>query len=206
MHRCILCHALTHSCTLVLHYIYTYHCIESKSHRIKELQPDEFGVEEEVTLVRPGQFSRLSRRHQVLIKMNPCQARLYAQQTTHSIPCMHVLCIYTIYTHIHTHTAPLHVYSKDSVFVPPILAKMLRPHQREGVLFCYQCVMGLRNFKGQGCILADGTYVRRTIMNGWLCIYYMYLSIHPSIYLCFGCHVMSGTTMLPPSCPWSSSC
>jgi SNF2 family DNA or RNA helicase len=53
--------------------------------------------------------------------------------------------------------APLHLYSKNSVFVPPAAAKWLRPHQREGVKFMYECVMGLRDFKGYGCILADGT-------------------------------------------------
>ena len=51
--------------------------------------------------------------------------------------------------------APLSRYSKDDVFVPPVLAKWLRPHQREGVQFMYECVMGLKNFKGNGCILAD---------------------------------------------------
>lgn len=53
-------------------------------------------------------------------------------------------------------SAPKEAYSKQDVFVPSVLAKWLRPHQREGVLFMYQCVMGLRNFKGNGCILADG--------------------------------------------------
>jgi hypothetical protein len=72
-------------------------------------------------------------------------------------------------------TAPLQVYSKDSVFVPTILAKMLRPHQREGVLFCYQCVMGLRNFKGQGCILADGTYSSAKNNHEYV---YIYLYMH----------------------------
>lgn len=51
--------------------------------------------------------------------------------------------------------APLHKYNKQDVFVPPVLAKWLRPHQREGVHFMYQCVMGLKDFKGNGCILAD---------------------------------------------------
>jgi hypothetical protein len=51
--------------------------------------------------------------------------------------------------------APLQKYAKDDVFVPPVLAKWLRPHQREGVQFMYECVMGLKNFNGNGCILAD---------------------------------------------------
>jgi hypothetical protein len=60
--------------------------------------------------------------------------------------------------------APLHMYSKVHVHVPTALAKWLRPHQREGVLFMYQCVMGLKNFKGNGCILADGMF----LSSGWI--------------------------------------
>lgn len=54
--------------------------------------------------------------------------------------------------------APLQEYAKEHVFVPPVLAKWLRPHQREGVQFLYECVMGLKDYPGRGCILADGTY------------------------------------------------
>ncbi len=50
--------------------------------------------------------------------------------------------------------APAQLYSKSNVFVPPVLAKWLRPHQREGVQFMYECVMGLKGFDGRGCILA----------------------------------------------------
>ena len=69
-----------------------------------EVQTDEFGVQEKVTVLRP---------------------------------------------------APLTSYSNKDVFVPPVLAKWLRPHQREGVQFMYECVMGLKDFSGNGCILAD---------------------------------------------------
>lgn len=51
--------------------------------------------------------------------------------------------------------APAEAYAKQSTFVPPVLAKWLRPHQREGVQFIYECVMGLKDFNGAGCILAD---------------------------------------------------
>ena len=40
------------------------------------------------------------------------------------------------------------------VVVDPYLSIHLRPHQREGVKFLYECVMGYRNFAGQGAILA----------------------------------------------------
>ncbi len=51
--------------------------------------------------------------------------------------------------------APIEMYSKEDQYVPPILAKWLRPHQREGVEFLYQCVMGMKNYNGHGAILAD---------------------------------------------------
>jgi hypothetical protein len=53
--------------------------------------------------------------------------------------------------------APIAMYATQSVFVPAVLARTLRPHQREGVQFMYECVMGLKDFEGNGCILADGT-------------------------------------------------
>lgn len=48
------------------------------------------------------------------------------------------------------------LYNKRDVYVPEVLAKWLRPHQREGVQFMYECVMGLKeDLDGNGCILAD---------------------------------------------------
>jgi DNA repair and recombination protein RAD54B len=41
------------------------------------------------------------------------------------------------------------------VVVDPYISKHLRGHQREGVKFMYECVMGFRDFNGNGCILAD---------------------------------------------------
>mmetsp|Transcript_9495 Transcript_9495/g.13456 ORF Transcript_9495/g.13456 Transcript_9495/m.13456 type:complete len:1151 (+) Transcript_9495:176-3628(+) len=81
---------------------------------VKEIQADEYGVEEEVTVRRP---------------------------------------------------APDSAYRKDDQFVPPVLAKWLRPHQREGVAFMYECVMGLRDFDGNGCILADDMGLGKTLQS-----------------------------------------
>lgn len=39
--------------------------------------------------------------------------------------------------------------------VDPQLTRWLRPHQREGVQFMFDCVLGLRQSAGFGCILAD---------------------------------------------------
>lgn len=56
-------------------------------------------------------------------------------------------------------------YAKTSVFVPPVLCKKLRPHQREGVQFMYECVMGIRDFAGNGCILADDMGLGKTLQS-----------------------------------------
>lgn len=40
---------------------------------------------------------------------------------------------------------------------------MLRPHQREGVQFVFECVTGQREFDGNGCILADDMGLGKTL-------------------------------------------
>ncbi|CAM6092312.1 unnamed protein product [Calypogeia fissa] len=49
------------------------------------------------------------------------------------------------------------------VFVDPYLASKLRPHQREGVQFMYECVMGTRNPLFTGCLLADAMGLGKTL-------------------------------------------
>ncbi|KAI9817340.1 MAG: helicase [Phylliscum demangeonii] len=51
------------------------------------------------------------------------------------------------------------------VVVDPVLARCLRPHQREGVRFLYECVMGLRPYAGQGAILADEMGLGKTLQT-----------------------------------------
>lgn len=51
------------------------------------------------------------------------------------------------------------------VVVDPILGKHLRQHQREGVQFLYECVMGLRSFSGEGAILADDMGLGKTLQT-----------------------------------------
>lgn len=41
------------------------------------------------------------------------------------------------------------------VVVDPVIGNKLRPHQREGVTFMYESVMGMKKHEGHGCILAD---------------------------------------------------
>ncbi|MCO5600743.1 hypothetical protein L7F22_054858 [Adiantum nelumboides] len=54
----------------------------------------------------------------------------------------------------------LHNYIFD---VSIYLAAKLRPHQREGVVFMYECVMGLRSPLFTGCLLADEMGLGKTV-------------------------------------------
>ena len=51
------------------------------------------------------------------------------------------------------------------VVIDPIISKHLRDHQREGVKFLYECVMGYRDFDGQGAILADEMGLGKTLQT-----------------------------------------
>lgn len=51
------------------------------------------------------------------------------------------------------------------VVVDPHLGKFLRPHQKEGVQFLYECVMGMRDYQGKGAILADEMGLGKTLMT-----------------------------------------
>ena len=51
------------------------------------------------------------------------------------------------------------------VVVDPFLGKHLRDHQREGVQFLYECVMGLRDTGGNGALLADEMGLGKTLQT-----------------------------------------
>ena len=51
------------------------------------------------------------------------------------------------------------------VVVDPLLSKRLRDHQRDGVRFMYECVMGMRSYDGQGVILADEMGLGKTLQT-----------------------------------------
>ena len=53
----------------------------------------------------------------------------------------------------------------DLVEVDKKLTKFLRPHQREGVQFMFECVTGLKQFEGNGCILADDMGLGKTLQG-----------------------------------------
>ena len=50
-----------------------------------------------------------------------------------------------------------------AVVVDPYIGKKLRPHQREGVQFMYNCMMGRREEGRYGCILADEMGLGKTL-------------------------------------------
>lgn len=50
-----------------------------------------------------------------------------------------------------------------AIEVDGVLCKWLRPHQREGVRFTAECVLGQRNFDGNGVILADDMGLGKTL-------------------------------------------
>jgi DNA repair and recombination protein RAD54B len=50
------------------------------------------------------------------------------------------------------------------VVVDPVLSKQLREHQREGVKFLYECVMGMR-CEGEGAIMADEMGLGKTLQT-----------------------------------------
>jgi len=52
---------------------------------------------------------------------------------------------------------------KVHVVVDPILTAVLRPHQREGVKFMWDCVTGVQIEGSYGCIMADEMGLGKTI-------------------------------------------
>ncbi|KAI1292722.1 DNA repair and recombination protein rad54b [Mortierella claussenii] len=51
------------------------------------------------------------------------------------------------------------------VVVDPVLTQQLRPHQKEGVRFLYECVMQMKDINGQGAILADEMGLGKTLQT-----------------------------------------
>lgn len=46
-----------------------------------------------------------------------------------------------------------------------VLDSWLREHQRQGVQFMFDCLMGLKEFHGEGCILADDMGLGKTLQS-----------------------------------------
>jgi DNA repair and recombination RAD54-like protein len=54
---------------------------------------------------------------------------------------------------------------RHEVVVDPVLSAKLREHQREGVQFMFDCLMGLKPLGGHGCILADDMGLGKTLQS-----------------------------------------
>ncbi|KAF8821638.1 SWI2/SNF2-containing protein RAD54 [Cardiosporidium cionae] len=70
------------------------------------------------------------------------------------------------------HPVPLILYTPSDdenghskIEVDPMLTRWLREHQREGVKFIFECLMGLKGFEGEGCILADDMGLGKTLQS-----------------------------------------
>lgn len=60
------------------------------------------------------------------------------------------------------------VFNSDCLPVTPVsvpghLCRVLRPHQREGVVFLYKCISGIRSVDFTGAILADEMGLGKTL-------------------------------------------
>ena len=75
---------------------------------------------------------------------------------------------FNIHSNEHENDEEIH-----KIQVIPELASKLRPHQREGVQFLFECVMGLRGFEGNGCILADDMGLGKSAIL-YICICYIH--------------------------------
>ncbi|XP_071117638.1 DNA repair and recombination protein RAD54-like [Haliotis cracherodii] len=62
------------------------------------------------------------------------------------------------------------------VVVDPLLSKVLRPHQREGVKFMYDCITGCQIEGSHGCIMADEMGLGKTLQ----CIVLMWTALKQS--------------------------
>lgn len=57
------------------------------------------------------------------------------------------------------------VEGRLEVVVDPMLTKVLREHQRVGLQFLFDCLMGFREYEGCGCILADDMGLGKTLQS-----------------------------------------
>lgn len=57
------------------------------------------------------------------------------------------------------------VEPRVEIRVDSMLSRYLREHQRQGVQFVFNCLMGLKDFNGNGCILADDMGLGKTLQS-----------------------------------------
>ncbi|NXP49424.1 RA54B protein, partial [Heliornis fulica] len=66
------------------------------------------------------------------------------------------------------------------VVVDPYITNNLRPHQKEGIIFLYECIMGMRVSGRFGAILADEMGLGKTLQ----CIALVWTLLHQGVYGC----------------------
>jgi hypothetical protein len=151
--------------------------------KVVELQPDEYGIEREVTVFKAGKYVYVdvalfaSVRYQIYIATFVlCTVHCLSTNNASShlifpFPPMSTFGFLLNPHPTHMCTAPKQMYAKKSVMVPDVVAKWLRPHQREGVQFLYECVMSQRDYAMAGpeplagCILADDMGLGKTLQS-----------------------------------------
>jgi len=65
-----------------------------------------------------------------------------------------------------------------SVVLEPFLAKHLRPHQKTGIIFLYECVSGFKAQEYFGAILADEMGLGKTLQT--ICLVW-YVNMFPNM-------------------------
>ena len=64
------------------------------------------------------------------------------------------------------------------VVVDPMLSRIVRPHQREGIVFMYECITGLRVPEHYGCVMVAYIYIIIIIIiniHSFIVIHMIYL-------------------------------
>ncbi|GLC33814.1 DNA-dependent ATPase protein rad54 [Pleodorina starrii] len=93
----------------------------------------------------------------------------------------------------------------SEVVVDPMLVRFLRPHQREGVQFMFDCVTGQRLEGRQGCILADDMGLGKTL-QGISLMWTLLTGGHPAL---GGCPIARRAIIVCPTSlvsNWDNEC
>ncbi|KAK3286246.1 DNA-dependent ATPase protein rad54 [Cymbomonas tetramitiformis] len=89
------------------------------------------------------------------------------------------------------------------IVVDSMLTKWLRQHQREGVQFIFECVAGLKNFGGNGCILADDMGLGKTLQGITLIWTLLRNGFKPNEHIAKRVLIVCPTSLVPN---WDSEC
>ncbi|PPQ89571.1 LOW QUALITY PROTEIN: hypothetical protein CVT25_012242 [Psilocybe cyanescens] len=145
----------------------TIHGLESKASETGTLPSDNFAPKETKKFISPGDFyGSMKQKVKKSLPMITHKALSFRLEDNSHDPNAPESLVMKAPTKEH-----IKRYNKKNlpvvdVVVDPIISRKLRPHQREGLKFLYECVMGLRKHEGQGCILADEMGLGKTLQVG----------------------------------------